>query len=145
MNEITVAKPDTSTIVVAAAITVAVLGSAIPYGGWAIRFGAVLLGWAAVRRFAQMRLAVTRSAVVVQNYTARHELPLDEVKIIDEREDASWVSEMGGKGDEAGRSLYVMDDSGRKVHVGVAPAYGSRLDRIAEDLIRAIERMKSAR
>ena len=52
------------------------------------------------------------------------------------------LSDSGGKYDKTGRMLYLTDGSGRKVHVGLAPVYGSRLDTIAEDLYRAIDMMK---
>lgn len=41
------------------------------------------------------------------------------------------------------RSLVLTDASGVRAQVGVAPAYGSRLDEIAEDLYIAIDRMRA--
>ncbi len=41
------------------------------------------------------------------------------------------------------RSLILTDASGTKAQVGVAPAYGTRLDEIAEDLYVAIDRMRA--
>lgn len=41
------------------------------------------------------------------------------------------------------RSLILTDASGTKAQVGVAPAYGTRLDEIAEELYIAIDRMRA--
>lgn len=144
MSEITVAKPDNSMIAVAVIAAAVLLLAAIPAQSWGVRVLAVAIGVAAVRRFAQMRLSVTRSSVVVVNYTTRHEFPIDEVQIVDERDTSILLPDASGT-PASGRTLYVMDRSGRKAHVALAPIYGSRLDTIAEDLYRAISTMKASR
>jgi hypothetical protein len=104
---------------------------------------ALVVGVGVVSRFAQMKLSVTRTSVVVVNYTSRHEFALDSVRVVDERETPTWLSDMGGKRNRTSRTMYLMDDSGQRVHVALAPMYGTRMDTIAEDLYRAIDRMRT--
>lgn len=141
-DEIVVAQPDTSMMVVAAVGAAVIIGPAIAFspGVWRIVFLAVAV--ILVVRVARMGVVVTPSAVVVTNYIGKHRFPLDEVKIIDERDQSPLLSDAGGKIDRTTRVLYLEDSEGNRVHVGMAPLVGSRLDQIAEDLYRAIDTMR---
>lgn len=148
MEEIVVARPDRSMLVAVAVITVFVLAVAAPYGNMAALLVVAATSVASVLRLRQMKLSVTRASVVVVNYLARHEVPLNTVRIIDEKDQLVGPMRASagfedGKLYSSGRALYVTDDSGRKVRVGLAPMHGSRLDTIAEDLYRAIARMRT--
>ena len=67
------------------------------------------------------------------------------MKIIDERDQSPLLGDAGGKIDRTSRVLYLEDGAGNRAHVGMAPLVGSRLDRIAEDLYKAIDIMRGRR
>lgn len=101
---------------------------------------------------AKMKLAVNDFSVVVVNLRSRHELELWSVKI-EVRDDPSvWPRDdmLPGMREafeqeetKKARSLVLVDSSEQQVRVGVAPAYGRRLDTITENLNIAIARHRS--
>ena len=75
-----------------------------------------------------MKLSVTQDSVIVVNFLKQYEIPLNEVEIHDNRD----------------RSPLLSNGSSPRVPISIAPAFGSRLDTIAEDLYRAIDKMKAS-
>ncbi len=151
MEEIIVAEPDRPTIVAAAVATTFLVVAAGVNTNWQVRVVLIAMGIAVVYRMRQMKLSVTRSSVVVVNFW-RYELDLGSVRIVDEK-DLAWPKNDVGDpnttsvgmptgASAGGRALYLMDDSGQKVRVRLAPVYGNRLDTISEDLYRAVAIMK---
>ncbi len=141
----------------------------IMYGIFAVAFAGIpgvmkwvfiaALTWvvyAFVRRIMAMRLAVNDDSVIVVNFNSKHALDLDTVTVDSRVDREAWPQDdlipefrqaLGsgehGKPDVA-RGLWLCDSNGEEVRVGVAPAYGSRLDSLAEQLIFAIEERRSA-
>ena len=154
MDEIIVVEPDRPTIVAAAAATTFLVVAAGVNTNWQVRLALIAMGIAVVYRMRQMKLSVNRMSVVVVNLW-RHELELDSVRIVDEKDQMAWPKNDVGEpnttsvgfptgASAGGRALYLLDDSGQKVRVRLAPVYGNRLDTITEDLYRAVAAMKAA-
>ena len=120
-----------------------IIGPAILFSPGAWRYVFLAVAVVLVVRVARLGVVVTPAGVVVTNYIGKHSFPLDEVKIIDERDQSPLLGDSGGKIDRTSRVLYLEDGAGHRAHVGMAPLVGSRLDRIAEDLYKAIDVMRS--
>ena len=101
---------------------------------------ALLIAW----RVSRMKLSVTQDSVIVVNFLKQYEIPLNEVEIHDNRDRSPLLSDAGGRLDTDGRVLSVSNGSSPRVPISIAPAFGSRLDTIAEDLYRAIDKMKAS-
>lgn len=114
------------------------------------------IAYTVLRKVASMRLAVSNESVIVVNFRTRHRLDIETVQVDARADHDAWpqddllpeVRDALGDPDAAGaaaaRGLWLCDSSGEEVRVGIAPAYGSRLDDLAEELIFAIEERRSA-
>ncbi len=112
-----------------------------------------------VRRIVAMRLAVNDETVIVVNFGGTHALDLETVTVDSRVDREAWPQDdlidefreaLGRKPGpsksqtDMARGLWLCDSTGEEVRVGVAPAYGSRLDLLAEELIVAIEERRTA-
>jgi len=100
-----------------------------------------LCGVPVVVRTALLAVAVDKDWVVIRNFFSTTAVPLWEAEVeLSEPEGGGLVSDMGGKIDRGGRSLYVkrrwhQDD---KVLVTVAPRYGDETERVFNELTAQI-------
>jgi len=98
----------------------------------------VLIG----RRVAQISLLVSRDGVQVNNFTSSTVVPIweAEVEVVPQTGFNPMLSDAGGRFDREARALVIRRrwHGDPDVNVGVAPRYGSEVDRIHDDLVGAI-------
>ncbi len=101
-----------------------------------------LCGVPVVVRTALLCVAVDSQWVVIRNFFSTTSIPLWEAEVeLGEPEGGGLVSDLGGRIDQGGRSLYVKrswhDD--HRVLVTVAPRYGDENERVFNELTRQID------
>ncbi len=106
-----------------------------------INFAWALCGLPIVIRTSQLTVAVNKDWVTVRNFFSTTHVPLWEAEVeFGEVEGGGFVSDLGGRLDQEGRSLYVRrswheDD---RVLVTVAPRYGDEQIRVHDALVEQI-------
>lgn len=112
-----------------------------------ITIGWVIIGAMIVIRVAQISVAVSPDWVIVRNFFRTTHVPVweAEVEFGETESERGLMSDAGGKFDEGGRMLYVRRQwNGDRLHIGVAPRYGSEPTRIHDELVDAIREARAA-
>lgn len=107
----------------------------------------VVIGLVILRRIAHIKVAVSSQYITVLNFFRTTHIPIWEAEIeVGDPEGGLLLSDSGGKYDKGGRSLYIMRrcHDAERVHIGVAPRYGSEVDRIHDELISEIKKKRIA-
>ncbi len=112
-----------------------------------ITIGWVIIGAMIVIRVAQISVAVSPDWVIVRNFFRTTHVPVWEAEIEfgETESERGLMSDAGGKYDAGGRTLYVRRQwNGDRLHIGVAPRFGTEPERIHDELVDAIREARAA-
>ncbi|MGI9605819.1 MAG: hypothetical protein ACR2P0_06735 [Acidimicrobiales bacterium] len=106
----------------------------------------VAIGVAIVWRVSRLKVGVDHDGVTVLNFFRTTKIPIWEAEPeIDDPEAGVLLSDAGGKYDQGGRTIYIRRPwHNDRIHVGVAPRYGTEVERIHHDLLFEIKRQRAA-
>ena len=112
-----------------------------------VTIGTVVLGAMVVIRVAQISVGVSPDWVIVRNFFRTTHVPIweAEVELGEPEAETGLMSDAGGRLDEGGRTLYLNRPwNGERLHIGVAPRYGTEPQRIQRELVAAIRTARAA-